>query len=310
MGQIIRPYQPVTPSGCEVLAVAIDEAVAHIRSLGIHVNDASRIPLASRELRAVVASDAFPADERGVLRATNSIKIAFDFDAIMKALPNLPNKEARDAVVRATKGSLDDTGPTEAHRAQSQLRLGCMLAEGGLRPAVVQPSGRRVPDYVVRIDTLEVALEAKRPERIATIKASVEEAVGQANEFRPSFVALVIDASDAIRPPSLVVPDYQDANRRFQERFREAADTASNYVHGRKADPGFDHLGVLVVFADATFWPAELPLLPYSRFTVYPEVFRHAVKGLVVQTSRRLRTNLMSGIEALGATITDVRPAV
>ncbi len=103
MDQIIRPYQPVTASGCQVLAVAIDDAVAHIRTLGIRVNDASRIPTASKELRAVVASDVFPTDERGVLRATNSIKIAFDFDAITKALPNLPNREARDAVVRATK---------------------------------------------------------------------------------------------------------------------------------------------------------------------------------------------------------------
>ena len=215
-------------------------------------------------------------------------------------------------MVRATKGSLDDTGPTEAHRAQSQLRLGCMLAEAGLRPAVVQSSGRRVPDYVVRIDTLDVALETKRPERITTIKASVEEAIAQAREFRANFVTLAIDVSDAIRPPSLVVPDYRDADRRFQHLFREAANTASDYVHGRKTDPGFDRLGLLVVFADATFWPNALPLRPHSRFTVYPEVFHHAVNGLVVETSRRLRRSLMSGIEALGATIIDVRrtPAV
>lgn len=310
MSHLIRPYQPVDPPGCEVLAAAVDDAIAHIRGLGVRINDASRLPMASRTLRAVVAADAFPSDERGLHRVTAAIKIAFDFDAIAKALPHLPNNETRDALVRATKGSLGDIGPTTPHRAQSQLRLGCVLAEGGLRPAVVQSSGRRVPDYLVRINTFDVVLETKRPERIATIKASVEEAVGQARRFRSNFLVVALDVSDAIRPSSLLVRDHRQAHQRFQRLFRQAADTASDYIHARKMDPGFDHVGVLFLFADATFWPRAIPLRPHSRLIVYPEVFHHAASGLVLEPCRRLRACLEAGIEALGGKIQSRVPAV
>lgn len=98
----------------------------------------------------------------------------------------------------------------------------------------------------------------------------------------------------------------EQAIEEASQRFRELYTQASDYIHGRKADPGFDRCGVLWAFADATFWPAEEPRRPISKLLVYGEAFHHAAARLVVDQSRWLRDRILRGFRELGAS--DLRP--
>lgn len=179
-----------------------------------------------------------------------------------------------------------------------------MLAEADLRPAAVQATNRRVPDYVIAVDGLPIAIEVKRPASAISIKANVKAGIAQCREFGTHINALAIDLSDCVGIPSaLFEGSSSQAEAEGQRRFREAHLQASEYITGRRADAGFARCGALFAFAGAAFWPSEQPRRPLSRLLFYAEVFHHATSGLVLEQSRHLRERVVDGFRALGASL-------
>jgi hypothetical protein len=85
------------------------------------------------------------------------------------------------------------------------------------------------------------------------------------------------------------------------ERFRETHTQASDYIHGRKTDPGFDGCGVLWAFAGVTLWPPEEPRYPLFKLLIYGEALHHAVSGLLVEPTQWLCDRSIDGFNELGA---------
>jgi hypothetical protein len=156
---LILPYQPLNAADCNVPADALEGAIRRPVDQGVR----SRLPQAVKLLRAVAAQGAYPSNQARLLPIANAIKAGFGFTAIANPLPRIPNAEVLDACRRAVRGLLTDHEPTPAHRAQTQLQFGCVLAEAGLSPAAVQPVARKVPDYVVDLRGLPTAIEVKLP---------------------------------------------------------------------------------------------------------------------------------------------------
>jgi hypothetical protein len=306
MSQLLRPYEPLAATDCRLLADKLDEAIRHLVERCVPVPPSSRLPQAVKLLRAVGELGVYPADHNELLPIANAIKAAFDFTAIRRALPKIPNAEVLDACRRAVRGLLTDDGPTAAHRAQSQLQFGCVLAEAGLRPGAVQPVARKVPDYLVDVGGLPIAIEVKRPASATRVQANVSEGLAQSRDVA-RLCALALDLTDCVAlPSSLFQGSSEQATEEANRRFRELYTQASDYIHGRKADPGFDRCGILWAFAGATFWPADEPRRPLSVLLIYGEAFHHAASGLLVDQSRRLRDRILQGFSELGAS--NLRP--
>jgi hypothetical protein len=259
-------------------------------------------------LRAVTQRGAFPADAAELLPVANAIKAAFDFTAIRRALPKIPNAEVLDACRRPVRGTLADEGPTPAHQAQSQLQFGCVLAEAGFRTGAVHSRTRKAPDYLVGFRGLDAAIQVKRPGSRAGVQASVSDGVDQCCEFG-DVSALALDLTDCVALPSSVLEGSSDeleaqATVRFEEIHRHASD----YIDRRKAEPGFARCGVLWAFAGATFWPSEQPRRPLSKLLIYGESLNHARAGLLVDRTWQLRNRIVQGFTELSASDLQPRP--
>src|SRR5450759_1447560 len=197
-GSIVVPAITAEPSGLALLASKLKEAIEIIRSWKIRVPEPSRLPAAKRLLEQVAKMDSYPSDQAQLNRIANSIRIAFDFYHITRVLP----EERIDAVVedlrRALGGTLDDVGPSQAHRAQSQVLIAAVMAVGGLTPGAPRTDRGVTPDYVAQVGTLSFAVEIKRPESLAGLRTKIDEAIDQVDALDTSGGALVIDVSDCM----------------------------------------------------------------------------------------------------------------
>jgi hypothetical protein len=308
VSRLIRPYEPLAATECGLLADKLEEAIRHLVDQGVRVSASSRLPQAVKLLHAVAQRGAFPADAAELLPIANAIKAAFDFTAIRRALPDIPNAEVLDTCRRAVRGTLADEGPTPAHQAQSQLQFGCVLAETGLRTGAVHSRTRKAPDYLVSFLGLDAAIEVKRPGSRAGVQASVDDGVDQCCEFG-EVSALALDLTDCVALPSSVFEgSSSELEAQATERFQEIHRHASDYIDRRKCEPGFDRCGVLWAFAGATFWPSEEPRRPLSRLLIYGESLNHARAGLLVDRTRQLRDRILEGFTDLGASDLQPRP--
>jgi len=128
-----QPFRPLPVKDTAGLADRLAEAIAQLAAFDITLNPSSRLPAAVRLLRNTSRDNHYPTTVVDIVRLTNAIKLGFNFPAFMRLVqpPGLPG--LKEALRRATKGTLDDKGSTGAHRAQSELLLGVTLAAGSLK---------------------------------------------------------------------------------------------------------------------------------------------------------------------------------
>jgi hypothetical protein len=295
-GSIVVPAITAEPSGLSLLASKLGEAIEIIRSWRIRVPEPSRLPVASRLLEQIATRSSYPSDPAQLNRIANSIRIAFDFYHITRVLP-----EERIAVVaedlrRALKGTVDDVGPTEANRAQSQVLMAAVMAAGGLKPGAPRTGGGVTPDYVTQVGTLSFAVEIKRPESLAGLKAKIDEAIGQLAAIDTAGGVLVIDVSDCMSLDSLspsaeaaATPDFQA----IRNSVRQAVISSTR--------PGRNKISNLFVFANLFGWRPGPPPCPHPIFLTYQEVLHSARAGLIVDASRDVRRRIGRGFHEFGA---------
>jgi hypothetical protein len=91
VSQLVRPYEPLAATDCLLPADKLEEAIRHLVEQGVPVPPSSRLPQAVKLLRAVALQGAYPGGHTDLLPIANAIKAAFDFTAIRRALPKIPN---------------------------------------------------------------------------------------------------------------------------------------------------------------------------------------------------------------------------
>lgn len=293
---IVIPAITAEPSGLAVLASKLGEAIGIIRSWKIRVSEPSRLPAAKRLLEQVAKAGAYPSDPVQLNRISNSIRIAFDFYHITRVLP----EERIDAVVedlrRALGGTLDDVGPSEAHRAQSQVLTAAVMAAGGLQPGAPATDGGATPDYVVQVGTLSFAVEIKRPESLSGVRTKIDEAIDQVAALHTAGGALIIDISDCMSLDSV-----SDVGEELAKADFRALCSAIRDAVVRSTRLGANKISNLFVFANLFGWRPGPPPHPHPVFLTYHEVVHSARAGLIVEASRDVRRRIADGFERFGA---------
>jgi hypothetical protein len=307
VSSLIPAFQPLEPAATGMLADRLDGVLARLPGLGVRVSPVGRLPLAVKLLRAIHHAGAYPTAEPDLIRVGNAIKVAFNFARITDVLrPPCPRGLLR-SLQEALNGTLDDTGPTAAHRAQSELVFGATLATGTQRP-VGAPRQRqeRTPDFVADVETIAFSVEVQRPGSAAAVKAHVEEAVGQIRDYYRGYPGLVaLDFSDVL-PAAFGINDMASAEAAYQGPFEAACTTAHNYLVGRAAanDPGYRRIGVLFCFAESFLWTVPNPHpLPHAALMFWWKVFPGASQGIIVEKSAKLGDMLYDGFQEFGGRV-------
>jgi hypothetical protein len=291
-----------TPSGLSIVASKLDESIEIIKSWRIRVADSSRLPSASRLLHRSSALSAYPEDAGQLVRIGNAIRVGFDFYHITRTLPDERVAVVAEDLRRSLNGTLDDTGPTAAHRAQSQVLFASIMAVGGLRPAAPTTAAGSTPDYVVRVGTLTFAVEMKRPESLAGLQAKMDEAIDQISAMDSAGGVLFVDVSDCISldsSPSSRDPDARAAFRAATEAVRNALLNSTRA--GRAKITNLFVVGVWFGWRDGP------PRAPHPVFLTYEEVFHSARAGLLVEQAKEVHERLFRGFSTFGGEIRERR---
>ncbi len=235
---------------------------------------------------------------------SNAISTAYEIVQITDYLPPELSLELREDLRRAVGGSLDSGHADAAIRSQTQLHMGAIVASAGLVTSVSSIAKGSVPDFVVEVDGLRIAIEVKRPESEAGVLRSVDRAVSQLAETSVPHEAgaVMLDLSD-------VLGDH--VGRSWAEDVDAAAhfgplvDRASDHIHTKasRGTDGYERILGLFALAKVSGWHLDLPAHPETRFASYFEIFPGARQGLVRQSSARLRARLITGIETLGGDV-------
>jgi hypothetical protein len=258
---------------------------------------------AVRLLQETADLSAYPDDEVRLVRIGRAIRVAFDFYHITRVLTEERVDAMAEDLRRALKGTLDDSGPTEAHRAQSQMLIGAVLAVGGLRPGAPPLGPAPTPDYVISIDGLRYGAEIKRPASAKQILTRVDEAVDQIASFPSDAGLIVLDLTDALFEPGYELDATRDE---VEARFRTAYRSVSDHLE-RSTRPGADRIANLFVFANLYGWQRTPRVVPRSLFPTYSEVFQRARAGLIVNQSRRVRERIDEGFRVFQAQMVERR---
>lgn len=307
MSDLELPFQPVEASAGNFLAGRIDGAIAKLQSWGYGVASNSRLPAAAQVLRDVQGAGAFPRDPVQLVGVGNAIKIAFDYHQLVGVLEGGVPEGLRDILRRSLGGALGDAGPTEAHRAHSELHFGTLLASAGLRPGVPRPGRTRSPDFVVEVDSLPISVEVKRPGTAAAVTGKVEEAVSQLRDYERGLShAVIVDVSDCLSPSGVIA-----TNPRFEldleDSFRKTSARAADYISARFGDPGFDRVLLLVALADRFLCDVSEEVRTRAVRLIYMQLYRRANAGLVVDQGKHLANAVVRGGEAMGMTVREQR---
>lgn len=301
---IYLPNVIAKPSGLDFLATGLSESIDIVKTWNIRVPDSSRLPLAVRLLQRTSKLSEYPPDTQELVRIGNAIGTGFDFYRITRFLPDERIPAIAEDLRRALGGSLDDTGPSSAFRAQSQISLAAILTAGGLKPGAPETTGASTPDYLVSIGTVTFGVEIKRPESVRSIQQRVDEAIDQIDTFSTSGGVLTFDVTDCVG--SQFNPDARDNGA--SSKFEIVCETVQHAVEN-STRPGLSKVTNLVVFGVWLRWEAGPPIVPRGTLLTYDKVFRSARHGLIFEQSKQVLNRIFHGMTALGGKILERVPA-
>ncbi len=131
-----------------------------------------------------------------------AIVIATDFFQIATVLPTQLAEHIAVELARALEGKLEATPKSRvAETFLSQFWFALVLARGGISPRIPKPQVSSTPDYVVSVDTLDYAIEVKRPESLHSAPDAMDLGASQIRDFdKPSLIAM--DLTDALFLPA------------------------------------------------------------------------------------------------------------
>ncbi|MGH2670474.1 MAG: hypothetical protein ACRDH5_15400, partial [bacterium] len=182
------------------------------------------MPQAVKLLRSVHRTKAYPSTDPELVRVGNAVKAAFNFVSFIDAIQPPGPRGVVGSLKRAMNGTLDDVGPTEPHRAQSELLVGVALAAGGVRIGAPRPGGKKTPDFVVEVDAYSYSVEVKRPGSASAVERLIADAVRQMRAYKAYPGVIALDLSDLVSSPS-VIRDVRAAEARYEAVFRRAYTT-------------------------------------------------------------------------------------
>lgn len=304
MGLINRTSYELTPARMGELANRLEESVEKLRSWGVRVIDPGRLMAAVRLLRKHRTLGTFPSDRAHLIEIAQAAREAQEFIEIADVVPDDRLKPLADSIQQAVQGS-PGTTKSRAAQYQSELWVGAMLANSGLRTAVVTAAKGRRPDFVVVDGTQLYPVEVKRPAGSLRASKLIKEAVKQIDGTRYHGGVIAVDLSDCL-PPNLTVAfgSGLPAANPAQNEVERLAGELSAEVFDEDAEriiPGRHSIFCIHAFARTMYWDETDLTTMYLKRLVLSVVYYHkAENNLRGHRARALAGALHKGIKAVG----------
>ena len=154
----------LSPAYMAHLAQRLRGAIEILRAHDLRIGDRGRLIQSARLLDRCALRDRFPNQEDARRRVSNAISTAYEIVQITDYLPPELSLELREDLRRAVGGSLDSGHADAAIRSQTQLHMGAIVASAGLVTSIPSITKGSVPDFVVEVDGLGMAIEIQRTE--------------------------------------------------------------------------------------------------------------------------------------------------
>jgi hypothetical protein len=185
---------------------------------------------------------------------------------------------------------------------QSQYWFGAWLAHAGLRPNIPETKDRIMPDYLLSVDTLDVAVEVKRLRNLRRLKRRISEAGTQLRRPRwPGIIALDVSAClNGIDRDGSVDADGS-LRAQLWESFSATSERVSRYVASLTSAEPFAGVIMTTCFARFVVWDStEVGLRPHLGFYFGHRTFPRACAGLVARQVERVEQMLLRGLPKMG----------
>lgn len=294
---LVIPFSALTADQCGVIAqrgTAAIEALGH-KKIGRVLRN--KLTVAVHRLNQIAARGSYSEHPTELQLDVRAIVLATDFFQIASILPSeIPDTIAAD-LAKALEGRLESSGSKVAEQFLSQYWFGLVVARGGLSPGVPKVLTTRTPDYVVSVDTLDVAIEVKRPESLHSAPDAMDRAASQIRDFgKPGYIAL--DITDVLFRPDYSVA-YMDSPGKLLEVIKPQFTYVTLSLGGRasrytRSDKYARVIG-LGVFARLQFWEKPDLSQPKGTYLFSVTTFGHACSGLVVAQAEKLKRVVLSG---------------
>jgi len=257
----------------------------------------SRFTAALKRLDEIADRGSYGQNPRELQADVQAIVTATDFYQIASVMPRvMPPHIGRD-LSRALGG---DVGSRVPDKFLSQYLVALMIAKGGISPGVPREKpDRATPDFQVTVDTLECAIEVKRPESLHSAVGAMDKAAGQLRAYgKPGFIAM--DLTDLFFSPDMAVAYMDDpgllsavVNPRFDEFTTRLEGRPPSY---RFSDKYSRVLG-LATFARLHFWEKPDLSQPKGRCLLSVTTFRRACGGIVMNHAEKFKRIIFSGAQ-------------
>ncbi|WP_419947858.1 ParA family protein [Candidatus Palauibacter sp.] len=292
-----------TPARMADLARDLEEVIAKVEEWGIPVPGGSRLPQTAEHLQQVTSAQSFPESREGRCKTAHAAQDAQEFSIIGGMLPRQPLKPVVQALSRAVGGTIGVT-PHPAYQAQSELWVGAALSCAGVSVGVLTKPNGASPDYIVRNDGKEYAIEVKRIASGSKVRQRVSKASEQVRGSRYDGGALVVDLTDwlpsdvtlrfAEGPPDLNSPHMRIA-RRIDQLRKEIFDDRTDRIRPRRMQ-----LLAVTAFARFIHWDLTDPSQIHLTRYIAPLWFWQSGENRGDHRARWLAELLNDGVRNIG----------
>lgn len=297
----VIPFAKLTPEACHHIADAAREAIRVFETWDLHLPETSRLRMSASHLAAVACAGNFGSTEEELYITAQALHTAIDFFQVAQHIDSERSDAVAAELVRALRGTLDArTKDSNPYDIQTQFWFGVLLAKAGLKPRVPPSLPGAKPDFQIEFDTLEIAVEVKRPQNFASARRALDTAAGQLRDFgKPGMIAL--DISECFGAAQLIVGAKrarEPAAELVKSLFRPSVARLVKHVRSYDRSDKYNRIVCLGVWARIVSWHKDLDE-PNATVFAWFESFPTACAGLLADSSRRLASVLHDGVEEL-----------
>jgi hypothetical protein len=296
----VLPFPALSPSACEALVAAIDDALEAFSRWNLPTGPNTKLQKARVLLSKVAEKQTYGTTGAELLDTAQAIRLANDFYVISRMLPESRENVIAEELREALLGALNEN-PSKHKKEfdiQSQLWIGTVLAHSGLHPAM--PNSRNTkPDFVISLGTLMCGLEVKRPRTEMSAHRAVRAAADQLYKFRKPGV-IVLDLTRCVGADELILHSGTPTTREIVDyRFDSVANALLDNIDQFSQSVKFGRVILFVVYARFFNWTIGSSQDLDTGFFFKSQPITGGYEGLLSDEAARIQKLMAEGFKRI-----------